>query len=82
MYAYTVMGRPSNTTEHSPSEADCRSVSQEIPRLLWNVKFVTAFTSAEDCDSVKTNCLYVVYKIILTHTSCKTSTWKNEDMEG
>ena len=34
------------STEKSPWEANRFSASQEIPRILWNPKFITAFTSA------------------------------------
>jgi hypothetical protein len=36
-----------HSTQHSPSwEANQFAASQEIPRILWNPKFITAFTSA------------------------------------
>jgi hypothetical protein len=36
-----------NSMEESPTwEADSHSASQEIPRLLWNPKFITFFTKA------------------------------------
>jgi len=32
--------------DQSPSEAESHSVIQEIPRLLWNLKYLTVFARA------------------------------------
>jgi hypothetical protein len=34
-----------HATKHTPSEANSRSASQEIPRRLWNLKSITVLTS-------------------------------------